>query len=790
MMNSKLISDSESPQNIDETLSKFSDPSFVSCLDYSSSFWQIYLHPESRDITSFNFEGHNYRFTRVPFGTKVSMQMFIKASYLALGPEVDDFISQYVDDLRVVSKNFEEHLEHLVIIFQKLIAAGFTLKFSKCKFVQETVEFLGHLISRDGIQMDPQKVEAVQKFPTPKSVKDLQSFLGLVNFYKKFSMQHAELCRPLFDLLKKNSVWHWDDHLQAAFDKVKRIFIDDVMLAYPCFDKEFFLNTDASLNAVSGELFQYDNDEMRRPIAFFSRVLQAPEKNYFITELELLAIVNSCEKFRQYILGYPITVLTDHHALTFLNRCVLSHGRLTRWSLYLQEYNLKVKYIKGSDNVAADILSRYPPQVHNLPPTNLEINVFVARKPIISHLDLTFQELLNSQQNDPFFGKIYNKLKEGGENRSKYVIHNNILFFKQKDDDNWRLCIPGSIENKIITHAHERIGHFGAEKTYKFLKLFVFFPSLEKKTRQVTSACILCQRCKAPNINFRAPLTPIVADKFLQIVSVDLFGPLPTSVGNVQNILVCLDVYSKYVKLYAIRRATGSNVTRKFMNKYVNEVGKPLTVVADRGPCFRSNVWEQQLKEIGVTPGHSSVYYPQGNPVERYMRSLGNLCRIYCHDKHKSWASYLPFFEQCLNTTHNSSTGCIPYEIIMKKPINNYLQSVTPFPTPITPIDFESKLQLLEKTTQRKADLRKKNHDKNTNLCSFKVGDRVLIKMHHLSNAAYGETKKFFCLFDGPYVISAAKGRGVFKVKDPDTDQLVGVYNTALLRPAKSIDQF
>lgn len=194
-----------------------------------------------------------------------------------------------------------------------------TLRFKKCLFLLLETIHLGYVISSKGIKMDPEKVRVIEHFPEPKCAKDLQSFLGFINVYKKFSAKHSELVEPLLKLLKKDSVWKWGVEEKAAFNSVKRNFIDTVVLKYPDFSKPFYLGTDSSVVSAAGELYQFDDDGFRRPICFHSRVLTKCERNYTTTELELLALVSCCKEFRQYILGFPLTVRTDHNALTFLN---------------------------------------------------------------------------------------------------------------------------------------------------------------------------------------------------------------------------------------------------------------------------------------------------------------------------------------------------------------------------------------------------------------------------------------------------------------------------------------
>lgn len=785
-MNQKLITDAESPEPMDSLLYKFSKPAFVSCLDCTEGFLQIELLDEaSRDLTSFKFEGRNYRFTRVPFGTKVSMQFFMKAIDAVIGTEVDHFFSRYVDDFKVVSEDFESHMEHLNLVLSKLLKAGITLKFSKCRFIQKEVDFLGHVLSKDGIKMNQERVRAIKAFVEPSSVAELLSFLGLINFYSKFADHYALLTVPLLKLTKKGTPWRWGPTEQEAFDKIKQSFIDTVILSYPDYSRRFYVNTDAALNSVAGELFQYDDDNHRRPIMFYSRVLTAAERNYTITELELLAIVACCSKFRPYILGFPTTVLTDHRALTFLKSCKLTSGRLVRWQLYLQEFDLDVQYIKASQNVAADTLSRFPPELRNLPPTDLELNVYVTQSLVERHLSEPLSRLPSLQREDSKLMTIYDKLKQGIPFKGDdfYRFYKDTLFFKSNKDKRWKLCVPGSLENILIKQAHESIGHFGAQKMYHYLRSFATFPRMEIKVRKATASCLPCQRCKAQNRGYHSSLEPIIPTQPLELLSVDLYGPLPTSRGNFTFIFVCLDVFTKFVKLYPLRRGTGVIVTRKMLEKYVPDVGKPKFVLADRGPCFRSNVWHEKLKENNIVPTHSSPYNPSSNPVERYMRCLGNFFRLYCREHHKNWIDYLEFFESCLNHTFNDSTGCTPIELMKGEEPQNFLKNLVEFPESLPGSNSQLQLKIIKERLLRKAGLRKQRHDKNSQLHTFKIGDKVLLKTHHLSNAAYGEIKKFFALYDGPYVITDIVSKNAFNIKNPDTNLPVGVYNANLLRP-------
>lgn len=786
MLNTKLISDAECPESIEVILSRFNNPKCISTLDYTASFWQIALDKESRDPTSFNFEGKNYRFCVLPFGLCVSMQIFMKALDTVLGPETASFLSKYVDDIKIVSETFQLHLQHLGIVFISTIAAGMTFKFPKCGFLEPETDFLGFLLSEAGIRKDPKKLEAITLYPRPRNVKSLQAFLGFLNFYRKFHNDYSELVSPLLHLLRKDVKWKWGEEEEAAFEVLKTTFAENVVLAYPDTSKPYNINCDSSLNAVSGELYQFDNDENRRPIAFYSRSLTQSERHYTTTELELLSIVACCQKWRQFILGYSTTIVeTDHHALTFLKQCHLSSGRLTRWALFLQEFDLNVKFIAGVQNIAIDTLSRYPPDFHTLPPNNLEINVYrttVFSPDLKSDILSKITELTLA---DPRYGKIMQELRENPNSamHSLYIIHDKALFYRYKHAPKFMLCIPACIETEVISLTHSFLGHLGSGKVHNYLKERVIFPKMKQKIRNFVKICLDCQQSKTMQIGRHSvPMIPVLASRNLELVSVDLYGPLPKSFGNFTHVMVCLDIFSKYVRLIPLRNATAVVATRQFITKFVEVEGTPEKVISDHGPCFRSHYWDARLKELNIQPGHTSVYHPQSNPVERYMRTLGAFIRIYCHESHRNWIKYLSFFESCFNSSVSGSTGFTPIEVMKNLSPRNILEQFVRFPPCESTLTQTEKFLMVQENLTKSAERRQRAKGKPETDHPFKVGSKVLVKSHHLSNALYGEVKKFFRLYEGPFVISRLVGNKAFELTDPVTNTCKGVYNLDHLR--------
>jgi hypothetical protein len=233
MINSKMIADCESPPAMDELLRRFHGVRFMSTIDLRSSYWQIPLSPESRQYTAFLYNGRSYTYQVLPFGLKTAVGSFSRAMDVVLGTEVREFVVNYIDDLLVASETLDDHLEHLRRVFEKLRQANMTINLEKSNFIQKEVKFLGHIFTIDGIKADPEKVSAIRSFPVPQKTKHLRAFLGLCNFYRKFCARYSAATQDLNKLLRKGEKWRWGRNEQEAFDRVKNLFLEAVLLRYP-----------------------------------------------------------------------------------------------------------------------------------------------------------------------------------------------------------------------------------------------------------------------------------------------------------------------------------------------------------------------------------------------------------------------------------------------------------------------------------------------------------------------------------------------------------------------------
>jgi len=284
---------------MEELLAEFGGKRYFTSLDFSAGYWQIPLHPDVRKYTAFVYNGRTYQFCVVPFGLNISNTAFGQGLETILLQDIheeddeDSGLHIYVDDMMVSSTTFSGHLKRLRHIFCKISKSGMTLKFSKCEFIRQSMKFLGHIITSDGMTLNPNKLKAIHDLPTPRNKRELQSFIGFCNFYRKFSRQHASLVQPLIRLTQKDTPWSFGEEQRRQFSKIKQSFTER-FLAHPDFNRDFYIQTDASKLGLGAELFQLDQCGERQTIAFASRTLNMAEQNYSITEMELLSIVYAC----------------------------------------------------------------------------------------------------------------------------------------------------------------------------------------------------------------------------------------------------------------------------------------------------------------------------------------------------------------------------------------------------------------------------------------------------------------------------------------------------------------
>lgn len=343
--------------DLEEEISRMAGSKIFSTLDLKSAYHQIPMNPNDRHLTSFQTTTRKLQFKRMPFGLKGSPITWQRTINMVLSGIRSLMV--YVDDIIAYSKTTDEHATLLNAILLALKNNNLKLKVDKSIFFNQRVEYLGHIISKDGVAVNPKKVQSIIDFPTPKNLKETQRFLGMPNYYRKFIKDYAKISRPLYNLCKKDIPFVWNEKCSEAIETLKKRLTTAPVLAFPDFSQTFYVTTDASDHAVGAVLSQGNWPE-DKPIQFFSKSLIAAQKNYATVHKEMLGIVLAIENFRQYLYGREFVVVTDHKPLTSLFKQTKLSNRLLRWKLLLSEYNFKIIHVPGKQNQVADCLSRMP----------------------------------------------------------------------------------------------------------------------------------------------------------------------------------------------------------------------------------------------------------------------------------------------------------------------------------------------------------------------------------------------------------------------------------------------
>lgn len=435
-----------------------------------------------------------------------------------------------------------------------------------CKFLYDELEYLGFIISPEGLRPGIAKLEAVQKFPLPTSAKNVHSFIGLCSFFRRFIPGFAQVANPLYKLLRKDVPFNFDDKCLLAFESLKNLLTSAPVLSIYDPARETELHTDASKLGFGAVLLQRQDDRKFHPVAYFSKSSGDEHTHLHSFELETLAVVYALARFRPY-LGIPFTIVTDCNSLvlTFNKKDV--NPRIARWIWEFQRFQYKVHHRSGSSMGHVDALSRNP---------------VVA---MINSSDIGFQ-LQVTQNRDPIIKRLKDVLETSAS--PPYEMHNGIIYRRNKEN---RLLfyVPREMEQQLIHHMHEKIGHFGSHKCYEQMRLNYWIPNLKNKIDIFTKNCIRCIVYSAPPPSsertlYSIPKKPIPFDT----VHIDHFGPLPSVNSKQKHLLVIIDAFTKFVRLYPATSTSTKEVCRALM-KYFEFYSRPARLVSDRGTCFSTS---------------------------------------------------------------------------------------------------------------------------------------------------------------------------------------------------------
>jgi hypothetical protein len=471
--------------NIQQILSTLHGSKIFSLCDLAQGYQQIELEENSREYTTFQVPTlGSYRYTRCPFGVNNSPSVFTKCLAIALSGVIGNAASIYLDDILIATENMEQHFDKLDQILGKLEDANLKIKLSKCNFLQPQVLYLGCVLTKEGIKADPEKLRTLREYPIPKNVKEVQSYVGFIGFYRAWISDFSSIAKPLFNLSKKDTRFAWTEEHQSAFERLRDSLLEGLTIMYPDFTRPFIIATDASAFGVGAVLAQEDERGREKPISFASRLLTPTEAKYSTIEREALAVIWSLEKFRHLVFGYKIIIFTDHSPLVSILGEKYLEGRLGKIALRVSQYSVTVKYRAGKLNVIPDHLSRMNKDKFD-ENAQRERSIRMATIP----KKLTEEDMITAQAQDEYLKNIAkimytNKTRTLGQYG---MTLEGMIFHKDEFTGERTTEVPESLLETVIKEDHATIikRETSAFPTRMRIRKKFHFPDLQEKVERI-----------------------------------------------------------------------------------------------------------------------------------------------------------------------------------------------------------------------------------------------------------------------------------------------------------------
>ena len=795
-LNAVTRKDSFPLPRIDDAIDSLRGAKYFTTLDMQSGYHQVAMHPNSKEKTAFISHAGLYHFNVLSFGlTNAPPQFQRLMSRVLLGLEWKICLV-YIDDVIVFSSTFEEHIHRLRLVFDRFRQANLKLKPSKCHFAQASVNYLGFIVSSKGVLPDPDKLAAVDSFPVPKSVKEVRSFLGLCNYYRRFVEKFASIASPLNRLTRKDVSFVWTPECEEAFVELKRRLCSPPILAYPDFQQPFHLYTDASQSAIGYVLGQViDGKEV--VIAYGGRELNSAETRYSTTEREALAVVDGIKKYQPYLTGQKFFIHTDHGSLSWLMRVKDPTGRLARWALRLQQHDFDIIHRSGASNGNADALSRRP---YATAAGSSSQSPSYAAYPVAA-LDPPCPQpstLSTLQRQDPELYAIIDYLEHATlpieDSHARSILLSIDSFYLNEDGilcHLWtpgkrhvkslvsQVVIPASLRHEILVACHDdpTAGHLGIFKTYEKVRSRYYWNGMYKDIEHWCKSCIDCAMKKIPRGKHKAPLLPIPVDGAFDRVAMDILGPFPVSHDGNRYIIVFSDYYTRWPEAFALPSAEAPRIAELIVNEIVSRHGAPRTLLSDRGPNFLASIVKEVSKIMNIRRTHTTAYHPQTDGlVERFNGTLAEGLSMYVSTHQKDWDRHLPMILFAYRVSPSATTGESPFYLLYGReprlpidtalllPDDNLSSSVRELRARIVR-NLEEAEQIIKSNTELAQQRMKHHYDQGSAEAPYDIGAKVWV---YTPKTRKGLSKKLTHHYHGPYRIVSKLSPVHFKLRTLD----------------------
>ncbi|WJX17476.1 hypothetical protein P8452_07389 [Trifolium repens] len=781
---------------IDDLMDQLKGASIFSKIDLRSGYHQIRVKEDDIPKTAFRSRYGHYEYLVMPFGLTNAPAVFMDYMNRIFRPYLDQFVVVFIDDILIYSKNNEEHEEHLRIVLQTLKDRQLYAKFSKCEFWLKKVQFLGHVISKEGIAVDPAKVEAVTKWESPKNVGEIRSFLGLAGYYRRFIEGFSKIALPMTQLTRKGKAFEWTQECEESFQKLKERLTSSPILVLPDPLGQFDVYCDASYQGLGCVLMQEG-----KVIAYASRQLKTHERNYPTHDLELAAIVFALKIWRHYLYGSKFTVLSDHKSLKYLFDQRDLNMRQRRWMEFLKDYDFELQYHPGKANVVADALSRKKLHMSTMMIkeqelieqfVDLNLGMQFKKDRIFLGTIMVSNELLHWIKEEQQLDNHLQNIKEivnSGQGGDFNIGNDGILRFQE------RLCVPQNTEiRKLILeegHKSKLSFHPGATKMYQDLKKMFWWFGMKKQIAEYVQSCLVCQKAKIEHQKPAGLLQSLdIPEWKWDGIAMDFVTALPKTPKKFDAIWVIIDRLTKSAHFIPINQTYSlERLAQIYVKEIVRLHGIPASIVSDRDPRFTSKFWHQLHLELGTKLRLSSAYHPQTDgQSERTIQSLEDLLRA-CVLEHKgSWDEFLPLIEFTYNNSFHSSIGMAPYEALYGRKCRTPLCWYEVGENKILGSDFvhqtTEQVKFIREKMKAAQDRQKSYSDKRRRPLEFEAGDHVFIRVTPRTGIGRAiKTRKLTPRFIGPFQILKRVGPVAYHIAlPPHLSNLHDVFHVSQLR--------
>ena len=716
---------------INDIFIKLSDAKIFSTLDLKSAFHRFKINEDDRHKTTFtSVDGKQYMFRGCPFGLKPISSKFQRVMSIVF--DGLPFVTTFVDDIVVYSQNMQDHQSHVKTVIDKLTKVNLLLNPDKCHFAQKSIYLLGFSISEKGRSLDERKLKNIEMWPTPQTGKDLQRFLGVVNYFRDHIPMMSHITDPLNQLRNQENIKKkWTPKHEQSFITIKKLLQKHLTLSYPNFQEQFHVATDASNVGIGAVLFQKIQDKIHY-IGFMARSLSKSERNYSTTKRELLAIIFALNKFHQFLWGNPFTLYTDHKALVYIHSQENMNPMMTKWLDTLLDYTFTVVHLPGTSNVLPDYLSRLFPVESRL---------------------------------------------EGGDDGDALLLNRSVELSGVD-----RMEPPVEDRQDLLNKAH-LFGHFGAEAIVKSIHSNGFhWPKLKEQAVALVSKCHLCQKFNIAKHGFH-PLRPISSNLPGDHWAIDLAGPLPTTNQSNNYILIMRDIFSRFVILRAIPDKKSDTIVQQLVNVFC-DFGIPKIVQSDNGTEFVNDKMKRFKRAAGFDHRLVTPYHPRANgAAENTVKTTMNVLEKNIQGNINEWDKFLPSVQLSINNKVSKRTNTPPFTIMFGRKLNEFADySNEDIKKEMTEEEIQERIKqmnevvfpaIYEKTVEV-IKKQKKDFDGKNKSFTFPNGSHVMIKVR--------QRTKFGPRYTGPYEVIKMNQGGAYVLKDLSGDILTRNYTPSELK--------